>query len=97
MEIDAGKIAVVTGAGSGIGLAMANAFASAGCHVVLADVQVDALESAAAEVAAHGVETLSVRTDVSDAAQVAGVGPGHARAFRWCPHRLQQRGREQRP
>ena len=45
-----GKVAVVTGAASGIGLALANAFAAAGCSVVLADVQEDALAAAAEEV-----------------------------------------------
>jgi NAD(P)-dependent dehydrogenase (short-subunit alcohol dehydrogenase family) len=65
MELGAGTVAVVTGAGSGIGLALSHAFAKAGCSVVLADVQVDALEHAATEVAEHGVDTLAVRTDVS--------------------------------
>jgi len=71
MEITNGMVAVVTGGGSGIGLAMAHSFAQHGCAVVLADVQVDALESAAAAVAEHGGETLAVRTDVSSAEQVA--------------------------
>jgi NAD(P)-dependent dehydrogenase (short-subunit alcohol dehydrogenase family) len=70
MELGPGKVAVVTGAGSGIGLALSNAFAAAGCSVVLADVQMDALDAAAAEVGAHGVETLTVRTDVSKREQV---------------------------
>ena len=65
-----GKVAVVTGAGSGIGLAMCHAFAAEGCAVVLADVQRDALEQAAADVAGHGAETLAVETDVSDREQV---------------------------
>ena len=67
MDIGAGKVAVVTGAGSGIGLALSHAFAAAGCPVVLADVQVDALDAAAEAVAAHGNGTLAVPTDVSDA------------------------------
>ena len=50
MEIAAGGVAVVTGAGSGIGLALCRAFAAEGCSIVLADVQEDALESASAEV-----------------------------------------------
>jgi NAD(P)-dependent dehydrogenase (short-subunit alcohol dehydrogenase family) len=70
MELGPGKVAVVTGAGSGIGLALANAFAATGCSVVLADVQMDALDAAAAEVGAHGVDTLTVRTDVSKREQV---------------------------
>lgn len=70
MEIGFGKVAVVTGGGSGIGLALGHAFAERGCSVVLADVQVDALEHAAAEVAEHGVDTLAVRTDVSSHEQV---------------------------
>lgn len=71
MEITTGMVAVVTGGGSGIGLAMAHSFAQHGCSVILADVQLDALESAAAAIAEHGVETLAVRTDVSSAEQVA--------------------------
>jgi NAD(P)-dependent dehydrogenase (short-subunit alcohol dehydrogenase family) len=70
MELGAGKVAVVTGAGSGIGRALANAFADAGCSVVLADVQVDALEAASTEVGGRGVETLAVRCDVSRREQV---------------------------
>ena len=38
MQLEAGKVAVVTGAASGIGLALAERFATAGMHVVLADV-----------------------------------------------------------
>ena len=43
MELAAGKVAVVTGAASGIGLALADRFARDGMHVVLADVNGDAL------------------------------------------------------
>ncbi|MEQ8435961.1 MAG: SDR family NAD(P)-dependent oxidoreductase [Ilumatobacter fluminis] len=70
MELGSGKVAVVTGAGSGIGLALANGFASAGCSVVLADVQDDALAAAADEVGAHGVETLALKVDVSKREEV---------------------------
>ena len=70
MELGPGKVAVVTGAAGGIGLALANAFAAAGCSIVLADVDQEALDAAAAEVGAHGVETLSVVTDVSKAEAV---------------------------
>jgi NAD(P)-dependent dehydrogenase (short-subunit alcohol dehydrogenase family) len=64
------KIAVVTGAASGIGRGLALRFAAAGMHVVLADVEAGALEEAAAEVAATGRQALAVRTDASKAADV---------------------------
>lgn len=70
MELTQGTVAVITGAGSGIGLAMANAFAGRGCSIVLADVQDDALAAAEAQIAARGVDTLRVHTDVSKPDQV---------------------------
>jgi len=66
----AGKVAVVTGAASGIGLALCDAFAAEKMKVVLADVEPKALEAAAAKVASGGAEVLAVRTDVSDRAAV---------------------------
>lgn len=60
-----GKVAVVTGAASGIGRAMAERFGREGMRVVLADVELGALEATAAELAADGIELISVRTDVS--------------------------------
>ena len=65
-----GKVAVVTGAASGIGRAMVDRFAAAGMRVVLADVEDEALGKAEAEVQATGAETLGVPTDVSDRASV---------------------------
>lgn len=70
MQDLAGKTAVITGAASGMGRAFAERFADAGMNIVLADVEVPRLEEAAAAVAARGVETLAVPTDVSDAAAV---------------------------
>ncbi len=65
-----GKVAVVTGAASGIGLALARRFAADGMHLVLADIERPALESAAAGLRATGVEVLAVPTDTSVADQV---------------------------
>jgi NAD(P)-dependent dehydrogenase (short-subunit alcohol dehydrogenase family) len=66
-----GKVAVVTGAASGIGRAMAERFASAGMKVVLADVEDPALQAVAKEMAGRGAAVLAVRTDVSQADEVA--------------------------
>src|SRR6186997_569505 len=70
MELAAEKVAVVTGAGSGIGFALATALANRGCSIVLADVQDDALERATALISELGVDTLAVKTDVSKVDQV---------------------------
>jgi NAD(P)-dependent dehydrogenase (short-subunit alcohol dehydrogenase family) len=60
----AGKVAVVTGAASGIGLALATRFAEAGMKVVLADIESGPLEAARAAIAAQGGQAMAVRTDV---------------------------------
>ncbi len=64
------KVALVTGAASGIGLATAMAFIREGAKVVLADVTVDAGESAARKVRENGGDAVFVRADVSNAAEV---------------------------
>jgi NAD(P)-dependent dehydrogenase (short-subunit alcohol dehydrogenase family) len=70
MEEFAGRVAVVTGAGSGIGQGIARAAANEGMRVVVADVEHGALEATATELRAGGAEVLAVATDVSDAAEV---------------------------
>lgn len=64
------KVAVITGASSGIGFATAQAFAKQGAKVVIADVQVQKGEQAVAELKKMGAEAMFVKTDVSDAKQV---------------------------
>ena len=76
-----GKTAVVTGAASGIGLAIARRLGAEGMRVVLADVEDDALATAAAELAAAGVESIAVRTDVSRAADVEALAERATEAF----------------
>jgi NAD(P)-dependent dehydrogenase (short-subunit alcohol dehydrogenase family) len=64
------RVAVVTGAASGIGRAFADHAASLGMRVVLADVEKAALDAAAGELAAGGADVLAVATDVTDPAAV---------------------------
>src|SRR5688572_16842463 len=68
-----GKVALVTGAAAGMGLATARAFAEAGAAVVLADFKEDAVRAAAEGLVAAGYTALAVRCDVSDDAQVAAM------------------------
>lgn len=65
-----GKVAIVTGAGAGIGRATALAFAREGAHVVVADVTDERGEKVAAECGAFGAEAMYVHTDVAERADV---------------------------
>jgi NAD(P)-dependent dehydrogenase (short-subunit alcohol dehydrogenase family) len=75
------KVAVVTGAGSGIGRALADRFAAAGMKVVLADVEEDALARAETELRAQGATALAVRTDVRQAGEVEALAEETLAAF----------------
>lgn len=68
-----GKVAVVTGAGSGIGAALARQASALGAAVVLADVDEDGLAETATDLLEAGGDCLLVRTDVSDAAAVGNL------------------------
>ncbi|MGZ6725659.1 MAG: SDR family NAD(P)-dependent oxidoreductase, partial [Solirubrobacteraceae bacterium] len=83
MKLEAGKVAVVTGAASGIGLALAERFAEDGLNVVLADIEETALASAADRIGALGVEALAlaVHTDVSDVAAVEALAGAAVERF----------------
>ena len=70
MQDLAGKVAVITGAGDGMGRTMALAFAARGMHIVAADIDEARLARVAAEIAACGVEVLTQRTDVAERDQV---------------------------
>jgi NAD(P)-dependent dehydrogenase (short-subunit alcohol dehydrogenase family) len=80
-----GKTAVLTGAGSGFGLECARIGARLGMNLVLADVQQDALDKAAAEMTAAGAQVLAVRLDVSKAAEVEALGAAVLARF-GAPH-----------
>ena len=64
------RIAIITGAGSGIGKAVALALAGDGFDVVLAGRRAAALDGVAADIAAKGGRAIAVPTDVADAGAV---------------------------
>jgi NAD(P)-dependent dehydrogenase (short-subunit alcohol dehydrogenase family) len=65
MEQLADKVALVTGAGSGIGAGMARAFAAEGMRLALADIEVEPVRALAAELRAFGTEAIAVQVDVA--------------------------------
>ena len=67
------KVALVTGAGSGMGLATAQAFAAEGAAVVLADINEAAVREATKQLVAAGHKALAIRCDVADEGQVAAM------------------------
>ncbi len=70
MKEFSGRVAVVTGAASGIGRALVERFAAAEMKVVLADVEAEALKAAEQDLKDRGADVLGVVTDVSQADQV---------------------------
>jgi NAD(P)-dependent dehydrogenase (short-subunit alcohol dehydrogenase family) len=76
-----GQVALVTGAGSGMGLATAEAFAEAGAAVVLADIDEEALRAATDGLASAGHRAIGVVCDVADESQVAATVERAVAAF----------------
>ena len=70
MDLLKGKIAVVTGAASGIGRATALKFAAHGARVVIADINLEGSEAVVDEIRSGGGEAMAVLTDVSQPAQI---------------------------
>lgn len=81
MEQLEGRVAVVTGGGSGIGRAVATQLAGAGMHVVVADIQQDALGATVADLAQAGRRVIGVRTDVSDGDSVKALADAAVTEF----------------
>ncbi len=70
MDTVSGRVAVITGGGGGLGLALGERFARAGMRVMLADVQADLLEQSVAALNAAGLDVRGTVTDVTDQASV---------------------------
>src|SRR5437764_8878368 len=75
------KVALVTGAGSGIGLVTAKAFAEGGASVVLADYHEESVRATAEDLVAAGHKALAIRCDVADEGQVAAMVEQPVSAF----------------
>jgi NAD(P)-dependent dehydrogenase (short-subunit alcohol dehydrogenase family) len=76
-----GGTAVITGAASGFGLECSRIAAARGMNVVMADVQQEALDKAAQEISALGVQVLPFKLDVSKAAEVEALGAATLQRF----------------
>ncbi len=72
----AGQIAIVTGAGQGIGRGVAERLAAEGAHVVIAEYNAANAESAAADIRANGGQATAFPCDISDLDQIAGLVKG---------------------
>ncbi len=81
MEELEGRTAVVTGAASGIGLAVAEAFAAAGMRVVMTDITEESLRSHAARLGEQGAEVVAMPLDVRDPDAVERVGAAAVERF----------------
>jgi NAD(P)-dependent dehydrogenase (short-subunit alcohol dehydrogenase family) len=81
MERFEGRVAVITGGASGIGLALARRFAGEGMNVVVGDVEEPALKRAVDELRAGGAEVEGVVTDVTDAEQMQALADAAAARF----------------
>jgi NAD(P)-dependent dehydrogenase (short-subunit alcohol dehydrogenase family) len=81
MQALRGKVAVITGGASGIGRALADRALEEGMRIVLADIEQGALERTAHDLQKAGAEVLAVRTDVSQADQVADLAQRTLDAF----------------
>jgi NAD(P)-dependent dehydrogenase (short-subunit alcohol dehydrogenase family) len=81
MEPMTGRVAVVTGAASGIGLGIAEALGRAGVRVLMTDIDEDSLAAATAHVRQFGADVLSLQVDVRDADAVERAGAAAVEHF----------------
>ncbi len=81
METFEGKVAVITGGASGLGLAMAQRFAEAGMNIVIGDIEAEPLAMAEAAISAKGVKVLPRRIDVAKGEDLEALAKAAYRQF----------------
>lgn len=79
-----GKVAVITGGGSGLGAAMADRFGCEGAALVLLDIDGPRADAKAAELRAGGADAMAVRVDVAEPGSLAAAAAGVETAFGRC-------------
>jgi NAD(P)-dependent dehydrogenase (short-subunit alcohol dehydrogenase family) len=84
VKIQAGKVAVITGAGSGIGAALAHACAGRGMHIVAADIELDAAERTVNELRSRGSQAVAVEVNVARRDAVQHLAERTREAFGAC-------------
>ena len=76
------RVAVITGAGGGVGSALAHQLADQGCHLALVDISEPALAKVAGALASTGVNITTHVVDITDKAQVAALPSGKSKTHR---------------
>ncbi|HJP40143.1 MAG TPA: SDR family NAD(P)-dependent oxidoreductase [Dehalococcoidia bacterium] len=87
-----GRVAVITGGASGIGLATARRLTADGMKLMLADVEEEPLRQAVEEFTGAGVEAAGTRVDVTQMADIERLADETWDLYGGLPHPLQQRG-----
>src|SRR5215475_10018108 len=83
-----GKVAFITGGGSGAGFGQASVFAEAGCSIVIADIRPEAIERAVAQLRGQGARVHGIQLDVTDRAAYARAADEVEKVFGQPPELL---------